>query len=258
MAVERESRSQEDFGTLEGCFVEGSAEQRARERRIRRRALIISIAVQSAILAVIVLIPLFGKPQRIAFANMIPIPPYYPSNAPERTNSQPVPPNHRHFTNPCLMCPPVRIPDHVSTNDDPTPPEIIPGTGPGDGTREGPCPGCFPMDDGRRQPERPAEVRPQTPPRLFRTHLEPAMLIQRVEPVYPLLARQVHREGRVELHAIIASDGTIQSLQVVSGDAFFLQSALDAVRQWRYRATVLNGQPVEIDTYITVVYTFEH
>ena len=83
------------------------------------------------------------------------------------------------------------------------------------------------------------------------------MLIRRVEPVYPPLAWQIHREGRVELRALISTDGTIQSLQVISGDPFFLQSALDAVRQWRYRPTVLNGQPVEIETYITVIYTLQ-
>ena len=84
------------------------------------------------------------------------------------------------------------------------------------------------------------------------------MLIHRVEPEYPALAKQIHREGQVELHAIIAADGTIQSLQVVSGDPLFLRSATDAVNQWRYRPTVLNGQPVEIDTYITVIYTLQH
>ncbi len=84
------------------------------------------------------------------------------------------------------------------------------------------------------------------------------MLIQKVEPVYPPLARQIHREGQVELHALISTDGTIRSLQVVSGDPLFLRSALDAVQQWRYRATVLNGQPVEIDTYITVIYSLQH
>ena len=80
------------------------------------------------------------------------------------------------------------------------------------------------------------------------------MLMQRVEPVYPTLARQIRREGRVELRAIIATDGTIQSLQVVSGDPLFIQSAMDAVRQWRYRPTILNGRAVEIDTFITVMY----
>jgi len=84
------------------------------------------------------------------------------------------------------------------------------------------------------------------------------MLIHRVEPVYPPLARQIHRQGRVELRAIISTDGTIQSLEIVSGDPIFLHSAREAVEQWRYKPTILNGQAVEIDTYITVVYTIEH
>jgi protein TonB len=86
------------------------------------------------------------------------------------------------------------------------------------------------------------------------TQISAAMLIHRVEPLYPTLARQLGRTGRVELRAVIATDGTIQSLQVVSGDPLFYQSAMDAVRQWRYRPTVLNGEAVEIDTFITVIY----
>jgi TonB family protein len=89
------------------------------------------------------------------------------------------------------------------------------------------------------------------------TRLDPAMLTHRVEPVYPTLAKQLGRSGRVELKAVIATDGTIQSLQVASGDPLFYQSAMDAVRQWRYTPTVLNGQPVEIDTYISVIYTMQ-
>lgn len=84
------------------------------------------------------------------------------------------------------------------------------------------------------------------------------MLIRRVEPAYPPLAIQIHREGRVELRAIIATDGTIRSLEIVSGDPIFYQSALEAVRQWRYKPTILNGQPVEIDTHISVIYTMSH
>ena len=81
------------------------------------------------------------------------------------------------------------------------------------------------------------------------------MLTHRVEPSYPPLGRQLRHEGRVELHALIATDGTIQSLEVISGDPLFIHSALDAVGKWRYRPTILNGQPVEVDTHITVVYT---
>jgi len=80
------------------------------------------------------------------------------------------------------------------------------------------------------------------------------MLTHRVEPIYPTLPKQLGRSGRVELRAIIATDGAIQSLQVVGGDPLFYQSAMDAVRQWRYTPTVLNGQTVEVDTYITVIY----
>jgi periplasmic protein TonB len=255
MSPEPEPHSQNDFGSLEGCFVEGNAEQRARERRIRRRAVIISIAAQSAILTAIILVPLFGKPQHLALANMTPIPPYYHGNAPERTNpTTQQPPQHKHniFNN--VFSQPHRIPDHIDETPEPASPEPpgIPGPGPST-----PCAGCIALDDNRHQPAPPADMRPPTPHRLVVTHLESAMLIHRVEPVYPPLARQTHREGQVELRAIIATDGTIQSLQVVKGDALFLRSASDAVSQWRYRPTVLNGQPVEIETYITVIYTLQ-
>jgi protein TonB len=92
---------------------------------------------------------------------------------------------------------------------------------------------------------------------VVQTQISAAMLIHRAEPVYPTLARQIGRAGRVELRAVIATDGSIQSLQVVSGDPLFYQSALDAVRQWRYRPTVLNGEPVEIDTFISVIYNID-
>jgi len=97
----------------------------------------------------------------------------------------------------------------------------------------------------------------EKPAIVHRTHIDPAMLMHRVEPGYPTLPRQLGRGGRVELRAIIATDGTIQSLQVVGGDFLFYQSALDAVRQWRYSPTILNGQPVEIDTYISVIYSMQ-
>jgi TonB family protein len=80
------------------------------------------------------------------------------------------------------------------------------------------------------------------------------MLIHRVEPTFPTLPRQTGREGRVELHALIGTDGAVRALQVLAGDAMFYNSALDAVRQWRYKPTFLNGRPVEVDTHITVIY----
>jgi protein TonB len=257
MSIEPEPHSQNDFGSLQGCFVEGNPEQRKRERRIRRRALIISVATQAAILAAIILVPLFGKPERIALANIIPIPPYFHQSGPTHPPADPtqrLQHGPHSFSDP--MAAPTSIPIRIvegPVGEPLDPPDFPTGTGPNT-----PCVGCIAMGDDRHQPERPAEVRPQTPHRLLVTHLEPAMLIQRVEPIYPALPKQIHREGQVELRAVIATDGTIQSLQVVSGDPLFVRSATDAVSQWRYRATVLNGQPVEIETYITVIYTLQH
>lgn len=255
MSVEPGPSPQTEFASLQSCFVEGSPEQRARERRIRRRALILSVSAQAAILTAIILIPLFGKPERIALANMTPIPPYFPNRAPARPNTPTTTIRH-HFPDSCGTCYSPHFPPHPLTAPDP-PSDAPPDLEPGDG-RQSPMNGWgIPLDDGRSQPVRPAEQPRQGPRRVAMTHLEPAMLIQRVEPQYPVLMRQIHKSGRVELRAIIATDGTIKSLQVVSGDAGFIQSALDAVTQWRYRPTVLNGQPVEIDTFITVMYNLQ-
>ena len=117
------------------------------------------------------------------------------------------------------------------------------------------CSGCVPIGDAT-PPERP-HIDPQ-PVKLLRvTHLDPAMITTRVEPVYPALPKQMRREGRVELRAIISTEGRIESLEAVGGDALFYQSAKDAVRQWRYKPTILNGSAVEVETYITIIYTLD-
>ena len=82
-----------------------------------------------------------------------------------------------------------------------------------------------------------------------------AKLIRQVQPVYPPIAKAARIQGTVVLHAIIAQDGTVQELKYVSGPPLLVQSAMDAVRQWRYQPTLLNGQPVRVDTVITVIYT---
>jgi TonB family protein len=84
--------------------------------------------------------------------------------------------------------------------------------------------------------------------------IQQAQLISRIEPRYPILALQIKQEGTVQLHAIISRDGRITALEVISGPPLFVQAALDAVRQWRYRPTMLGGDPVEVDTTITVIF----
>lgn len=81
-----------------------------------------------------------------------------------------------------------------------------------------------------------------------------AMLIHQVAPKYPSDAKKKGIEGTVVLHAIIEKDGTIRELKLVSGPSELVDSAMDAVRQWKYRATVIEGKPVAVDTVISVVY----
>jgi periplasmic protein TonB len=77
-------------------------------------------------------------------------------------------------------------------------------------------------------------------------------LIYRVEPRYPTLARQARIQGTVQLRAIISKTGTIENLTVLSGHAMLVTAAVEAVRQWRYRPYLLNGEPIAVDTDITV------
>jgi protein TonB len=81
-----------------------------------------------------------------------------------------------------------------------------------------------------------------------------ANIIRKVDPVYPQIAKTAHISGTVVLHAIIAKDGTIQELQFVSGPPLLMRAAMDAVKQWRYKPTLLNTQPVQVDTTITVIF----
>jgi protein TonB len=77
-------------------------------------------------------------------------------------------------------------------------------------------------------------------------------LIYRVQPNYPLLAKQARVEGKVVLQAVITRQGAIDNLQIVSGHPMLIRAALEAVRQWRYRPYVLNGEPVEVETQVIV------
>ena len=254
MSLERQRNREETLGSLRGCLVEGGPEQRKLERRIRWRALAISIALQSAALVALILVPLFGKTQRLVLdKDFVSIPPYHRNASSAHQNSSTPP--HRPSNNftLCLTCPIHNSPTQRPNLDEPPQDVDLPESS-GSASFDGNCSGCIniPGPEGPRPPQIPDET-PQK--RLQITHLNPAMLVYRVEPAYPTLARQTRRGGRVELRAIIAADGTIQSLQVVSGDPLFIQSALQAVQQWRYKPTILNGQPVEIDTFITVVYT---
>ncbi|MGH9598802.1 MAG: energy transducer TonB, partial [Terracidiphilus sp.] len=81
------------------------------------------------------------------------------------------------------------------------------------------------------------------------------LLISHAVPTYPALARAMGVEGTVELEATISKTGTIENLRVAAGPVLLQQAALDAVSTWLYRPYLLNGQPVEVETTIDVVFS---
>src|SRR4029077_7967224 len=94
------------------------------------------------------------------------------------------------------------------------------------------------------------------PPAVQRVRISPGvtkgLLIYRVEPTYPPLAQQARIQGVVVLPALIDKGGNIQHLQVVSGHPLLVPAAIEAVKQWRYKPFLLSGQPVEVETTVTV------
>ncbi len=81
------------------------------------------------------------------------------------------------------------------------------------------------------------------------------LIIKRVQPNYPPLARQARIQGTVVLQAEISKEGAIQNLQLISGHPMLAPAAIEAVKQWRYRPYLLNGEPVAVDTQVVVNFT---
>jgi protein TonB len=81
------------------------------------------------------------------------------------------------------------------------------------------------------------------------------LLIRKVQPAYPPLARQARIQGQVLLQAQISKDGSIENLQLISGHPMLAPAAIEAVKQWRYKPYMLNGEPVAVDTQVVVNFT---
>ena len=103
-------------------------------------------------------------------------------------------------------------------------------------------------------PPAPKDVKSKAPVRIGGRVRAPRQ-IQRVEPKYPPLARQTHIQGTVVIEAVLDDSGNVVEMKIVSGHPLLVQSALDAVRQWKYEPTYLNDQPVAVQMYVNVNFT---
>lgn len=100
-------------------------------------------------------------------------------------------------------------------------------------------------------------VRQVTGPVQVPSSLVEGLLIQRTVPIYPPIAVAARTEGTVSLQATISRSGTIENLHVVSGPIMLRQAAINAVQNWRYRPYLLNGNPVEVETTVNVIFKLQ-
>jgi periplasmic protein TonB len=242
------------------CLLDQKDEESRRARRLRRRTLLIAILIQAFLLTLLCLRPLFGAQELHLMARLVPLPPWkgqLGAHGPEPHHAPP-----RHLLAPrydLLIRVPVNLPDrHVEQLPADDAPDVGPISdappGEGIGDPNGFIPVLGPPGPARPAPP-PREVEaPQRGPRLVPSEIQQALLLVRVEPQYPALARQIRLEGTVQIRAVIAADGTVQSAEILSGHPLLVQAARDAILRWRYRPTMLSGHAVDVETLITVIF----
>lgn len=230
----------------------------------KARALAASFGVQSLVIAVAILIPL------IVGERMPQVQLWTTLNAPARSQPEPVlvKSNAAASSAPSLLRAPTRVLNLALLTRHP---ESIGATilsesdvlssnpaGPGiglDGLSTG---SALPTFVAAAQPQpHPVPTTSKAPenPRQVGGDVQAAKLIRKIIPGYPPLAKQARVSGTVRLTGVIAKDGSIEQLQVVSGNPLLVPSALAAVKQWLYRPTFLNGQAVEVIAPIDVIFT---
>jgi protein TonB len=220
----------------------------------------VSAAFQSVLLGIAVLVPMLyteALPHTQTLALTLPSPPRGAppvDRAPETHQQDPV---QTEVVGHSIIVP-IQIPDQIPDIHD----EAMPPAGP-----PGPSGPWVPGGTGEGPSGIPAAILQAAIP--VRPHFEPpsrvAMggdvtlghLVRRVEPIYPELAIRARIQGDVLLRAVISRDGNVQNMSVVGGHPMLAQAALVAVRLWRYQPFLLNGQPIEVDTEITVRFRLE-
>jgi protein TonB len=253
-----------DLGSLSQCMLENDPESRGRARNLRRKALLISVVLEALLLGAMLLWPLITPAVLPGLFNVTPSPPYPggggSAEKPATPRAHP-PASSTGRPVPCVFCaqPAAPSPTHPYSVGSASSADPAPGMGDGGaGGPAGPGPWIIGADPGGK----PLEIKKPEPPE----HKTPvhrsegvmaAALIHKVQPEYPALARNIHLAGTVYLRAVIGTDGTVRQLEVISGHPILANSALQAVRQWRYQPTRLDGEPVEVETFITVNFVLD-
>jgi protein TonB len=221
----------------------------------------LSVAIQSGIVIFMILIPLIyteALPKQMLTTFLVAPAPPPPPPPPAAAVTRIVKPVARLIHEGKMMAPTV-IPKKVNLiKEEEMPPDVgavgvvggVPGGVPG-GSASGVLGGIIGGVGGGPPPP------PKATPSRIRVggNVQQAKMLRQVMPVYPAIAKTAHISGTVTLHAIISKDGNVEQLEYISGPPLLMRAAMDAVKQWRYQPTLLNNDPVEVDTTISVVFT---
>jgi periplasmic protein TonB len=233
------------------CLLETSWAQRSR----RSWTTLTSFGLQAVVMAMLLLLPLI-QPVALPLMRAVepPIslapPPGPPQRSQPQTSSRPAESN---LSQGVLIMPreiPREIPmihdESDSAQSGPPGPYVIGSTGIGSPD------GIFRSLGSATNPVIPLPPPPTVSRPIHVSVMNEGMLVRRVQPVYPGPARIAHVQGKVVLSAIISKEGTIENLRVLTGHPLLVQAAIEAVSQWRYRPYILNSEPVEVETQVTV------
>ncbi len=220
----------------------------------------VSFGIQMMIIGVMVLIPLIftealpkGQMMFLLVAPPPPPPPPPPAAAPVHIVKQ----VQTDIVNGELRTP-TKIPKKIEMiKEDEAPPPVMASTGVVGGVPGGVPGGSMGGVIGSVLSSTPVAVPHIATPQRVRVSsgVTSGLLVHRVSPVYPPLARQARIQGTVILQAQISKDGSIQNLQLISGHPMLAPAAIEAVKQWKYKPYLLNGEPVEVETQVQVNFT---
>jgi len=242
-------------------FEDSLIESGGRLRTKRGRTTTVAFLLEIMIIIVMVLIPLIfteALPRTFLMASLIPLPPPPPPPPPAAAPVKIVKIIQTDIVNGQLRTP-TKIPQKVQMiKEDEAPPPVmstagvvggVPGGVPG-GQMGGVIGGIVAATSNLPVPKI------ATPQRIrVSSGVQSGLLIRKVNPTYPPLARQARIQGVVILQAQISKDGNIENLQLISGHPMLAPAAIEAVKQWKYKPYLLNGEPVEVETQVQVNFT---
>ena len=241
----------------QSIFADAMLETSWAQRSRRSLTTLTSFGLEAVVIGLLLLLPLL-RTVGLPSARALPTPVSWGAPPPVR------PPQSQHVTTVVqsnladnVLIAPREVPRQVAMIQEAVPPPQVSfntDSGVEGGTGEGRRGGVWgSLNDSLSHVAPPPVLAPTPRVPVFRpSHLLEGSLIRRVTPIYPPLARSARIQGAVVLFASISKAGTIDNLRAISGHPMLIPAAIEAVSQWRYRPYILNNEPIEVETQITV------